>query len=98
MTHCVTVQIEVTDADIFAQYLKGALEPITKYGGTMVAGGPNSEVLEDTGAGATRQVLLGFPSAYAVKAYMSDPEFEDLYTLRRQGAKVTMMMLPPAGA
>ncbi|WP_068110290.1 DUF1330 domain-containing protein [Tropicimonas marinistellae] len=95
MTHYVTVQIDVTDPEAMAAYRERGYAPVLKHGGEMIAGGPECEVLEDTGAGAPASVLLAFPDAQAAKDWMADPEFADVYALRRKAARTVISLLPP---
>ena len=97
MTHYVTVQLEVTDPEMMQQYRERGFEPVKKHGGEMIAGGPGCEVLEENGGGAPASVLLAFPSAEAARAWAQDPEFAEVYALRRRAAKTTITLLPPKG-
>lgn len=95
MPHYVTIQIDVHDPETIAAYRDRAIEPVARHGGMMIAGGPDCEVLEDTGAGRPVSVLLSFPNAAAVRGWLEDPEFRALHALRRKAAKTVITMLPP---
>ncbi len=95
MTHYVTVQVDVTDPEAMARYRELGYAPVLKHGGKMIAGGPGSEVLEDTGAGTPASVLLAFPDAGAVRDWMDDPEASEVHTLRRKAARSVVSLLPP---
>ena len=58
-----TVQLVMKDMEAFAKYREKAGEALAMHGGKVIAGGPNSEVLEDTGAGECVMVLLEFADA-----------------------------------
>lgn len=94
MTHYAVVQIVPTDADALAEYRKGALAAVQKHGGDRFAGGPQSKVLEDGGAGSTEVLIAAFPSQDAALNWMNDPELQDLHALRNKGAKSTIVLLP----
>ena len=94
MTHYAVVQLIPTDQAVLAEYRKLALAAVTKHGGRAFAGGPDAEVLEDTGAGSTMVLIVAFPDAVAARNWINDPELADVHAMRRKGAKTTIVLLP----
>jgi len=94
MSHYAVVQLVPTNADALAEYRKDALSAVHKHGGSAFAGGPESIVLEDGGAGATTVLIVRFPDAKAGQAWIDDPDLAALHALRNKGAKSTIVLLP----
>ena len=90
----VVVQLVPTDEARLAEYRTHAVAAVAKHGGRPFAGGPGTEVLEDTGAGATMVLVAEFPAAENARAWISDPDLAEIHALRRAGAKTTIMSLP----
>ncbi len=92
------VQLVPTDQEKLAEYRTHAVEAVKKHFGRPFAGGPGTEVLEDTGAGSTMVLVAEFPTAENARAWIGDPELADIHALRRAGAKSTIMLLPEFAA
>lgn len=97
MTSYVVVQLAVKDPAKFGAYREKAGEALAKHGGAVIAGGPDAETLEDTGASETMLALLQFPSPEAARSWIGDPELTDVHALRRAGADTTIKLLPALG-
>ncbi|UWQ16369.1 DUF1330 domain-containing protein [Jannaschia sp. M317] len=93
MTAYITVQLVLKDADVFADYRSQASAALAKHGGKILAGGPGSEVLEDTGAGPATAVMAAFPDAEAARAWINDPDLADVHALRKRGAQTMITLL-----
>ena len=95
MTHYVVVQLAPKDQETLDQYLEVGGAAVKKHGGYPIAGGSEKKVIEENGGGVPAHVLLAFPDAESVTAWIEDPELEATHALRRAGAVTTMTMLPP---
>jgi uncharacterized protein (DUF1330 family) len=95
MTHYVAVQIVPKDMEVLNRYFAVGRAALEKHGGKVVAGGPDSKVLEDNGAGDPVKVLAQFPDAASAEAWINDPELADVHAMRREGAHTTITLLPP---
>ena len=91
-----TVQLVLKDMEAFGKYREVAGQALGKYNGKFIAGGPNSEVLEDSGAGECIMVLLEFPDADSAKGWINDPELQHIHDMRKAGANTRVCLLPPA--
>lgn len=88
-----TVQLVLKDMEAFGKYREKAGEALAKHGGKVIAGGPKSEVLEDTGAGECVMVLLEFPDADSARGWISDPDLQHIHDMRKAGASTRAMLL-----
>ena len=88
----VTVQIDVTDAEVFGEYRKVGGPAVAKHGGKPLSAG-NATLLYDAEVGTNPSVLLEFPDAAAARAWLSDPELADAHALRNKGAKASITLL-----
>ena len=84
------VNIEVKDQTAYAEYRSGVTPMIHKHGGEYLARGGASEVLEGDWTPG-RIALLKFPDLSAVKAFLNDPEYEPLKSLRHNIANTQMV-------
>jgi uncharacterized protein (DUF1330 family) len=90
MSVYVIVNIDLKDAAAYEAYKAGAPALIRKHGGEYLARGGASEVLEGEWV-PSRIALLKFPNWAAVKAFLSDPEYQPLKKLRHSVAHTQMV-------
>ena len=86
----VIVDINIKDLDAYGAYKTGAPPLVSKHGGEYLARGGTSEVLEGSWL-PHRIALLKFPDMAAVKAFLSDPEYQPLKSLRHRIADTQMV-------
>jgi uncharacterized protein (DUF1330 family) len=98
MPHYVSVQITVKDPEALETYRGKAMDALAKHGGAPFAGGPQAEVLEDTGAGPATALVIEFPDGDAARGWINDPDLADIHALRQKGAQTMITLLPPLGA
>ena len=89
-----TVQLVMKDMEAFAKYREKAGEALAMHGGKVIAGGPNAEVVEDTGAGECVMVLLEFADADGARGWISDPDLQHIHDMRKAGANTRAVLLP----
>ena len=84
-------EVEVTDPEIFAQYLPLAAASIKKFGGTYLARGARTDVIE--GPPAKRMVITRFESEEAMRQWYASPEYAEAKVLRLKSSTMRMVMV-----
>jgi uncharacterized protein (DUF1330 family) len=92
MSAYVIVDIDVTDPDGYAEYVKIAPATVTQYGGKYIARGGRNETLEGTWR-AKRLVILEFPSVAQAKAWLTSPEYTPARAMRHKYAITNMVVV-----
>jgi uncharacterized protein (DUF1330 family) len=79
---------DLADNDRYRRYSRRSAEAVAKHGGKVVALGKLSTDAPSSG-GEPRQamVLVEWPSAEAFRAFVDDPDHEDLHPLREDGTR-----------
>ena len=90
MSVYVIVNIDIKDLPAYEAYKTGAPALVRKHGGEYLARGGATEVLEGDWK-PSRIGLLKFPDMAAVKALLSDPEYQPLKALRHSIAHSQMV-------
>lgn len=90
MSAYVIVDIEVTDAVGYAEYVKQAPQSVQLYGGKYIARGGRNETLEGDWQ-AKRLVILEFESLERAKAWLNSPEYAPARALRHKYARTNMV-------
>lgn len=96
MTHYAIVTLVVKDAEKLADYLAVGGPAVAKHDGRAMAGGPTTEALQQP-HGPTKGVVLEFPSAEHITAWLEDEELAEVHALRDAAADVTILSLPAIG-
>jgi uncharacterized protein (DUF1330 family) len=96
MAHYALITLVVKDQEKLAAYLKVGGPAVAKHEGKAIAGGPQSQALQIP-HGETKGVVLEFPSANHITAWLDDPELADVHALRNQAADTTILSLPSIG-
>jgi uncharacterized protein (DUF1330 family) len=98
MTAYVIADVDVKDAEKYAQYRPIAARTVAQYGGRFLVRGGEAEPLEG-GWSPKRIVVLEFPSMEQARRWYSSPEYAPGIALR-QAASVGRLVLvegaPPA--
>ena len=80
---------DLADNELYRQYSRRSVAAVGKHGGKVVALGRLDDVVE-TQPGVeprTVMVLVEWPSREAFRAFLEDPEHEDLHPLREDGTR-----------
>jgi len=85
----VIAQVEVTDAEKFAQYAAQVPATIEQYGGRYLVRGGAIEAIEGDWALA-RVVVLEFPSMDQLKTWYYSDAYKPLIALRQQAANTQL--------
>ncbi len=75
------LDFSIHDLDAFMAYVRGVPAFIDKHGGRYLVQGPKPEVMEGDWA-PEGLVILEFPSTDHAKAFLNDPEFQELKKVR----------------
>jgi uncharacterized protein (DUF1330 family) len=86
----VIVNLRIHDLAAYDAYKAGVVPMVSRHGGEYLARGGATEVLEGDWI-PNRVVLLKFPEMNAVKAFLDDPEYADLKSLRHRIAHTQMV-------
>ena len=89
----VTVQLVLKDMEAFARYREVGGDALRKHNGRYIAGGPDSEELENSDAGDCIMVLLEFPDAANARNWINDPELQHVHEMRKAGANTRVSLL-----
>lgn len=80
---------DLADNDLYRRYSRRSVAAVGKYGGEVVALGRLDGVVE-TEPGVeprTVMVLVEWPSREAFRAFLEDPDHQDLHPLREDGTR-----------
>ena len=86
MAAYVIAQVEVTNAEMFAQYAAQVPAVIEQYGGRYLVRGGKKQELEGAWP-INRVVVLEFPSMEQLLRFYHSPEYAPLIELRQQSAR-----------
>ena len=92
MAAYVIVDIEVTDPERYAEYIKAAPPTIEAYGGRYIVRGGKVGVLEGDWS-PKRFVVLQFPDAERARAWWSSKEYAAPKALRQSASKANMIVV-----
>ncbi len=93
MAAYVAVQANVTNPEQFKEYQKLAGPTVTAFGGKLVSGGSDLEVLEGNWPRPTF-VLLEFASVEKAKAWYASPAYREAIAARSGAAVFDMIVAP----
>ncbi len=86
------VNIEVTDPEHYAEYVRVVPATLAKYGGRYLARGGRAETLEGLVA-AKRVVLVEFPTVERAKQWWDSEEYRGPKALRRRTANASIILV-----
>ncbi len=92
MSAYVIVDIDVTDAEGYQEYVKLAPPTVSLYGGRYLARGGKNEVLEGSWQ-PKRLVILEFASSEKARAWLNSPEYTPIKSLRHRYARSNMVLV-----
>jgi len=87
--------VEVHDADVYAEYRRGVLPLVQKFGGRFLVRGGRHEVLEGAWQ-PQRLVVIEFPDMAALQAWYRSPEYTELIKLRQGASRGTLVAVEGA--
>ena len=89
MSHYALNLFDLADNDLYRRYSRRSVAAVGKHGGEVVALGRLDGVVE-TEPGVeprTVMVLVEWPSREAFRAFLEDPDHQDLHQLREDGTR-----------
>ncbi len=93
MTFYVIADIKVTDDKWVPGYAASVHNLVHKHGGKYLARSGNVQTLEGRPLDTTLIALLEFPSADAVKAFATDPQYAPFARARQQGSDSRLQLI-----
>jgi uncharacterized protein (DUF1330 family) len=90
----VVSEIDVTDREVYAEYVSQVPATVEKYGGRFLVRGGKAEALE--GAAPRRVVVLEFPSYEQAAQWYRSPEYTRLAALRRTASTGRIVLVEGA--
>lgn len=88
----IVAQIDVTNAQQYAEYTKLSPSIIDKFGGRFLARGGRSKTLEGAAAPG-RVVVIEFPSVERAQAFYDSPEYTAARKVRAGAANVQFVLV-----
>ncbi len=92
----VIADIEITDAELYKEYVKLAPAAVAQYGGRYLARGGHTEVLEGEWQ-PRRLVIVEFESVEKAKAWLNSPEYAPARALRQRSARSNLVVIEGVG-
>jgi uncharacterized protein (DUF1330 family) len=92
MASYVIVDVDIRDPERYRAYMREAPRLIQNHGGEYLVRGGQVEIMEGTWE-PHRLVLLRFPDVQAVRALLSDPEYQPLKAIRQECAQTDIVAM-----
>jgi uncharacterized protein (DUF1330 family) len=93
MTVYLIADVKVTDDKWVPGYAASAHELVHKHGGKYLSRSGNVTILEGKPLDTTLIALLAFPSAEAVRAFMTHPEYAPFAAARQAGSESRFQLI-----
>jgi uncharacterized protein (DUF1330 family) len=93
MTVYVIADIKVNDAGWVPAYAASVHDLVHKHGGRYLSRSGNVKKLEGRPLETSLIALMAFPSAEAVKAFTSDPQYAPYVTARQKGSESRFQLI-----
>jgi uncharacterized protein (DUF1330 family) len=93
MTVYLIADVKVTDDKWVPAYAASAHDLVHKHGGKYLSRSGNVTILEGKPLDTTLIALLAFPSAEAVRAFISDPEYAPFAAARQAGSESRFQLI-----
>jgi uncharacterized protein (DUF1330 family) len=95
MSAYLIADVNVENADIYAEYRRQVLPLIERYGGRFIVRGGAHETLEGDWRPA-RLVVIEFPSMAVLKEWYRSPEYTKLIELRQEASSGSLLAVEGA--
>ena len=92
MSAYVITDVEVTDAELYGQFMERVTSTIESHGGRFVARGGGIEVVLGTWA-PSRLAILEFDDLSQVHAWLNSPEYTSLDDIRSRSSNINMVVV-----
>ena len=92
MAGYVIVNLEITDADRFAEYAEKIVDVVDAHGGKYIVRSDSAEVITGDWT-PSRVVVIEFESVERARGWINSPEYRELVDLRLSGANSSMVIV-----
>ena len=92
MAAYVITDVEITDADLYGQFMKKVTETVESHGGKFVARGGKLEVILGNWS-PNRIAILQFDSLDQVHGWLGSPEYTALDDIRSRSSNINMVVV-----
>lgn len=92
MTVYVLAQLKFTDRPVYERYRARFSEVFRKFDGKVLAADESPQVLEGRWS-KDKVVLLAFPDEAAARAFVDDPEYQEISRDRHAGAETVSLLV-----
>ena len=95
MSAYLIADVNVENADVYAEYRREVLPLIERFGGRFIVRGGAHEALEGDWRPA-RLVVIEFPSMAVLKQWYGSPEYKKLIALRQRASRGSLVAVEGA--
>ena len=92
MAGYVIVDLQVTDAEVYAEFREKVAGTVEAHGGRYLVRGGSAEAIEGDWA-PERLIVMEFDSVAQVKTWLASPEFTDLREIRHRSATANVIVV-----
>ena len=90
------IDVEITDADMYAEYIQKVPATVEKYYGKYLVRGGDVKVLAGDWK-PERIIVLEFPSAERLKQWLTSPEYSALAPIREKSTSAKAIVVEGVG-
>ena len=95
MAAYVIVDVEITDASLYGQFMERVTDTVESHGGRFVVRGGELDVILGDWSPA-RLAILEFDRREQVRAWLESPEYVELNDIRARSANINMVVVDGA--
>ena len=92
MSAYVITDVEITDADLYSQFVERVTSTIEAHGGKFVARGGEFEVILGDWS-PKRLAILKFDNRQQIRAWLDSPEYTALDDIRSRSSNINMVVV-----
>ena len=92
MAGYVIVDLQITDAEVYAEFREQVAGTVEAHGGRYLVRGGSAETIEGDWA-PERLIVMEFDSVAQVKTWLASPEFTDLREIRLKSATANVIVV-----
>ena len=92
MAGYVIVDLQVTDAEVYAEFREKVTGTVEAHGGKYLVRGGNAEAIEGDWA-PERLIVMEFDSVAQIKTWLASPEFTGLREIRLKSATANVIVV-----